>query len=146
MLAAALVLALLLAATAFGATNPPAPTGLTATTPTRVAPVLHWNAVADASGGYRVFRGNTQIGVGTSTAASFTDGSVAADGSYAYAVQAEDWAGNLGAWSPPLTLIVDRTAPSTPPAPSPAAAVTGSAPQLSWPASFDAGVGISGYR
>jgi chitodextrinase len=231
---AGLILAPLLAVTAYGATNPPAPTGLTATTPTRVAPVLRWNAVADASGGYRVFRGNTQIGVssttsytdtglkssgaylytvktvrvankvsaasapftvvydilapggvgalsggstagspaiswspvtdgggsglrrydisrngvpvGTSAAASFTDGSVASDGSYAYTVQAEDWAGNLGTWSPALTVIVDRTAPSTPPAPSPAAAVTGSAPQLSWTASFDAGVGVAGYQ
>jgi fibronectin type 3 domain-containing protein len=224
----------LLAVTAYGATNPPAPTGLTATTPTRVAPVLRWNAVADASGGYRIFRGSTQIGtstttsytdtglktsgsyvytvkavrvpnkvsaasapftvvydvlapgtvgtltgkatsgaplitwsavtdsggsglrqydvsrngtlVGTPTTPSFTDGSVTADGSYSYTVRAEDGAGNVGAASPALNVVVDRTAPSQPPAPTAAAAVTGSAPQLSWPASSDAGTGVASYQ
>jgi fibronectin type 3 domain-containing protein len=231
---AGLVVVPLLAATAYGATTPPAPTGLTATTPTRLAHVLHWNAVADATGGYRVFRGGAQIGtssttsytdtglrssgsyvytvktvrlpnkisgasapvtvvydvlapgtvgtlsgkstatapsltwspvtdtggsglrrydvrrdgtlIGTPTTASFSDGSVTADGSYSYSVQAEDWAGNLGTASPALNVIVDRTAPSVPPAPTAAATVTGSAPQLSWPASSDAGTGVTGYQ
>jgi hypothetical protein len=231
---AGLVVVPLLAATAYGATTPPAPTGLTATTPTRVAPVLHWNAVADATGGYRIFRGGTQIGtssatsytdtglkasgsyvytvkavrlpgkisaasapitllydvlapaavgalsgkstatapainwspvtdsggsglrrydvsrngalIATPTTASFTDGSVTADGSYSYSVRAEDWAGNLGGASPVLNVLVDRMAPSVPPAPTAAAAVTGSPPELTWPASTDAGTGVTGYQ
>jgi fibronectin type 3 domain-containing protein len=231
---AGLVVAPLLAATAYGATTPPAPTGLTAVSPTRLTPVLHWNAVADASGGYRVFRGGAQIGtssttsytdtglkasgsyvytvktvrvpnkvsaasapvtviydvlapgavgtlsgkstatapaiswspvtdsggsglrrydvsrngtlIGSPTTASLSDGSVTADGSYSYSVRAEDGAGNLGTASPALTVIVDRTAPSVPPAPTAAAAVTGSPPQLSWPASSDAGTGVTGYQ
>ena len=93
---------------------------------------------------YDVSRNGTQIG--TSTTPSFTDGSVTADGSYSYTVRAEDKAGNIGAASPALSVVVDRTAPSQPPAPTAAAAVTGSAPQLSWPASSDAGTGVASYQ
>jgi chitodextrinase len=116
--------------------------------PTAGSPAISWSAVSDSGGsGLRRYDINRNgVPVATTAMTSFTDGSVASDGSYTYTVQAEDGAGNLGAWSPPLTVIVDRTAPSTPPAPSPAAAVTGSAPQLSWPASVDAGVGVSGYQ
>ncbi len=234
MIVVALIVTALSAVTAYGATTPPAPTGLTATTPTRLAPVLRWNAVADASGGYRVYRGGSLIGsttattytdtglktsgsyvytvktlrlpsklsaasspatvvydiaapaaigplsgsstagspliswaavsdaggsglrrydisrngsvIGSTTGSSFSDTTPTSEGSYGYSVWAEDWAGNLGTASPVLTLVVDRTAPSVPPAPTAAAAVTGSPPQLSWPASTDGGTSVSGYQ
>src|SRR5947199_7935497 len=106
---AALIIAPLLAATAYGATNPPAPTGLTATTPTRAAPVLRWNAVADASGGYRVFRGNTQIGVSSTT--SYTDTGLKSSGSYAYSVKAVRVPNKVSISSTPFTVVYDILAP-----------------------------------
>ena len=126
----------------------PAAVGSLGGTSTATAPAIRWSPVSDSGGSglrrYDVSRDGTLIG--TTTTASFGDGSVTADGSYSYSVRAEDRAGNLGAASPALSVIVDRTAPSAPPAPTAAAAVTGSPPQLSWPASSDAGTGVTGYQ
>ncbi len=127
-----------------------APAGITTlggTSPT-VHPSLTWTAATDTGGsnlaGYRVYRDGAQIT--QTTAVSFTDASLAIDGTYAYVVRAIDGAGNLGPPSPARTIQVDQTPP---PAPtmnvpvSPTRTVT-----FSWNAPDDgaSGSGIAGYR
>ncbi|MGE5830208.1 MAG: beta strand repeat-containing protein [Micromonosporaceae bacterium] len=64
---------------------PPAPTGLTATTPTANAPALSWNTVSVAAS-YRVYRSGQLLGSTTTT--SFVDSALDAGGSYSYTVTA----------------------------------------------------------
>ncbi len=113
---------------------PSAPSGLAATTPTRVAPALTWTAATDAGAGilrYRIRRDGTQVA--TRTTATYTDPDALADGSYAYDVIAEDAAGNLSAASTAVTVVLDTAAPATPAAPT-ASSPTNAAPALTWAA------------
>jgi mannan endo-1,4-beta-mannosidase len=72
---------------------------------------LTWTASTDNVGvtGYDIFRatgasGGTFASVGTSTGASFTDTSVAANTTYRYQVRAKDAAGNLSAFTAALAV------------------------------------------
>ncbi len=58
-------------------------------------------------------------------------------------VRAGDRAGNTGAWSEPVEVLFDRSAPSPPS--NPIAQVDGRTVTLSWDASFDGGVGQVEY-
>ncbi|WP_417067556.1 carbohydrate binding domain-containing protein [Niveibacterium terrae] len=85
-------------------TPPTVPTNLAATSNTASSVTLGWTASTDnvAVTGYKILRNGTQIG--TSTTASYTDGTVAAGTSYSYTVIAYDAAGNVSAASSALTL------------------------------------------
>jgi chitodextrinase/nitrogen fixation protein FixH len=137
-------------------TQPPtAPAGLaiTASAPTQVS--LGWTASTDNVGvtSYLVERcAGAGCGsfaqIGTSPAASFVDGTVAASTSYSYRVRATDAAGNRSGYSA-LASVTTPAAPDTqaPTAPASLSASAGSATQitLAWPASTD-NVGVTGYR
>jgi YD repeat-containing protein len=126
---------------------PSAPTGLAATAPTSSSVNLTWTASTDnvAVTGYKVYRGGTQIG--TTSATSYTDNSVAGSTAYTYWVSAYDAAGNDSAQSNASTVTTpDTLAPSVPTGLS---ATTPSSTQvnLSWNASSDTGgSGLAGYR
>jgi YD repeat-containing protein len=133
-------------------TAPAAPTGLagTGTSPTNIH--LTWTACADTSGsliaGFTIYRAGTQVG--TSTTASYNDGTVVGSTTYSYTVSCYDNAvpPNVSAQSTPINVTsLDGTPPSVP------TAVTGSAASstlvnLSWAASTDntGGSGVAGYK
>jgi fibronectin type 3 domain-containing protein len=143
-LAALLVCAPLLAATAFAATGPAKPTGLTATSPTRTAPVLKWNPAAGATAGYRVYRGGTQIA--STTALTYTDNGLKTSGSYSYTVRSVANGNKLSSPSSAVTVIYDTIAPSAVSSIS-AVTPTASAPVLSWsPATDTGGSGVRRYE
>jgi uncharacterized delta-60 repeat protein len=70
-----------------------------------------------ASPYFRLFRGSTQINADYSTPTTVTD-SLSADLLYSYTVKSLDEAGNESAASAGLTILLDRAAPATPPAPA----------------------------
>ncbi len=76
-------------------TKPNAPTNVTAPTVTATSVTLAWTAPADNVGvtGYDVLRNGSVIG--SSTAAGYTDGTVATNQTYSYSVRARDAAGNV---------------------------------------------------
>ncbi|MDX6591717.1 MAG: hypothetical protein QOJ13_913 [Gaiellales bacterium] len=121
---------------------------LAGTSPTNVAPRLTWSAPADSGGSgvkrYEVSRNGTPVG--TPTTPSFTDAGNTAQGTFSYTVIAVDGAGNRSqAASPAKTIVVDKTAPTTPGTPVAAQSETSSAPALTWSASSDTS-GIASYR
>jgi len=130
------VCAPLLAATAIAASGPATPTGLTATSPTRSAPVLSWNPAAGATAGYRVYRGKTQIA--STTAVTYTDTGLKASGSYSYTVRSVGNGNKLSGPSAALSVIYDILPPSAVSSIS-AVTPTASAPALSWSAATDTG-------
>jgi chitodextrinase len=90
----------------FDVTAPSVPGGVTAASPTQTPPLVSWNASTDDRAGvalYRVLRDGALVG--TTTGRSFTDSGVAAAGTYAYAVQAVDGAGNSSAASPAVSVV-----------------------------------------
>jgi hypothetical protein len=89
--------------------------GAGAAEPMRVE--LTWNAATDDASAisYRVFRNGAHVG--TTSATSWTNTSVAPSTTYTYTVRALDAAGNLGEQSAPLA--VTTPAEPAPPAPSP---------------------------
>ena len=124
------VCAPLLTATAVAATAPAAPTGLTAASPTRLAPALTWNPAAGASNGYRVYRGKTQVGGRrrrTSPAAATATRS-----------SRSQTATSFRPHLPPVTVVYDILAPKAVTAIS-AVTPTALAPSLSWTAATDTG-------
>ncbi len=90
---------------------PPAPTGLTALSPTRTQPRLSWSAVAGATG-YTVYRDGGSLGRVAGT--SFSDGSLTADGRHRYSVSATDAAHVSSARSRAITVVYDTSPPATP--------------------------------
>jgi fibronectin type 3 domain-containing protein len=90
---------------------PPAPTGLTAPSPTRTQPELSWNAVPGATN-YTVYRDSTRLGHVDGT--RFRDGSLTADATYRYAVSATDSAGVASARSHAIAVVYDTTPPAIP--------------------------------
>ncbi len=111
-------------------TAPDVPADLAATSPTRLAPALTWTAVAGAVG-YVVYRDGA--GIGSPADPAFSDGNDPGDGTARYAVAARDAAGNLSAPSAEVAVVIDRTAPAAPDAPTAAADPTAAAPSLTWP-------------
>ena len=113
---------------------------------TASSPQIDWSASTDGGVGvdhYRVFRDG--VAIAAPTASTFSDGSSPADGVHGYTVTAVDAAGNESSPSAPVVITLDTTAPAAPAALS-ATTPTSSSPQLSWPATTDAGSGVAGYR
>jgi chitodextrinase len=130
-------------------TAPAAPTGLAGTPTTATNINLTWTACTDTSGsiiaGYKIYRGGTQIG--TSTTASYSDGTVVGSTTYTYTVACYDNAGNNSAQSAPVNVAsLDTTPPSVP------TGLAGTAPtsttvNLTWTAAADTGgSGLAGYK
>lgn len=95
-------------------TAPAVPTGLVVTGPAPTSITLGWNAVTGDTTlyGYQVGRraaGSTAAFtvLGTTTATSYTDPTVAQGSSYEYAVRAVDQSANVSAWSDPVTATAD---------------------------------------
>lgn len=85
---------------------PSAPTNLSAISPTKVAPVLTWTAVSDASS-YNIYRDG--IVIGSSTSASYTD-TPATEGTHTYKVTAVK--SNIESEpSNSISVVVDKTRP-----------------------------------
>jgi fibronectin type 3 domain-containing protein len=87
---------------------PLAPTGLTAASPTKTAPVLSWNPAAGTDH-YRVYRDDAQIGIATGT--TFTDTTLTGDGAPQYRVSAVSANGFESPRSAAVTVVYDTTAP-----------------------------------
>jgi chitodextrinase len=130
-------------------TAPAAPTGLAGTPTTATNINLTWTACTDTSGsiiaGYKIYRGGTPIG--TSTTASYSDGTVVGSTTYTYTVACYDNAGNNSAQSAPVNVAsLDTTPPSVP------TGLAGTAPtsttvNLTWTAAADTGgSGLAGYK
>jgi Hypothetical glycosyl hydrolase family 15/Bacterial Ig-like domain len=103
------------AAPAASDTTPPSDvTGLTAASPTSAAPVLSWKPSVDTGSGikrYNIRRNGAYVGSTTST--SFTSTPLA-DGTYTFAVRAQDMAGNISAHPASVVVVVDSVAPGVP--------------------------------
>jgi virginiamycin B lyase len=84
-----------------------APTGLNGASPTN-QPVIGWNSVTGADH-YNVYRDSNSVGSSSTT--SFTDSS-ATEGSHTYSVTAVDLLGSESPQSSPITILVDKTAPT----------------------------------
>jgi fibronectin type 3 domain-containing protein len=87
---------------------PPAPTGLSATSPTRFAPSLTWNPVSVAAS-YRVYRNGTPVGTTTST--SFVDSALSVSGTYTYTVTAVSQLNVESSGSSPVTVVYNADGP-----------------------------------
>ncbi len=130
----------------YDTTAPPAPTALTATTPTNAPVVLTWNpGAADTLSGFKqydVYRGTTLVG--TATTPTYTD-TVSSTATYSYSVKAEDNAGNVST-GPTKSVLFDNVPPATPAGFNPAVAQR-TKPTLSWTAALDSGgAGIDHYE
>ena len=92
------------AASGADTTPPSPPTNLTATSIGRTSVSLAWHASTDNVGvvGYYVYRDSALVG--TSSTASYTDGTVSRATTYTYTVAAYDAAGNVSALSNTLTV------------------------------------------
>jgi fibronectin type 3 domain-containing protein len=133
---------------------PSAPTGVTPTVVSTSRIDLNWSASSDNVGvtGYRVERCQgaacTNFAqVGTPTATTFSNTSLATNTTYRFRVRAADAAGNLSAYSAIVsatTLGGDTTAPSAPTGLG-ATAQSPTQVNLAWTASTD-NVGVTGYR
>jgi hypothetical protein len=87
---------------------PPAPTGLSAVTPTRNSPALTWNPVAGAAS-YRVLRDGQPIG--TPVGPSFVDSALTTSGRYTYTVMAVNTQSVAGPASGPFEVVYDIDPP-----------------------------------
>ncbi|MBO3744457.1 fibronectin type III domain-containing protein [Streptosporangiaceae bacterium NEAU-GS5] len=99
---------------------PTTPSGLAASGTTSSSTNLAWTASTDNVGvtGYDILRapgttGGTFAVVGTSTTASFTDGSLSASTTYRFQVRAKDAAGNLSAVSNTVTVTTQEGTTNT---------------------------------
>jgi chitodextrinase len=117
-----------LAAVSTDTTSPSTPTGLTATPISSSQINLAWTASTDNVGvaGYKIYRGEQQIG--TSTTNSYQNTGLNASTNYSYAVAAFDAAGNTSAQSVSVSATTQSggttggvgVTPTPPPSPSPA--------------------------
>jgi fibronectin type 3 domain-containing protein len=142
------------AVASFDPNGPPTQPGVpSAASPTRHDPDLTWTASSDGVwpiASYTVRRDGAPVGIASATALAFADRTVATDGLYSYVVTAVDPAGSVSPPSATVSVLVDRTAPTTPGAP-PAARPVGGDPALSWmpatdPVAGGVASGIAGYR
>ncbi len=147
--AALVAIAALLAAPAAALAVTGAPTGLTATTPTKVKPVLTWTAPAAPGAGiagYNVYRGATKVNATVIATTTYTDNAATANTSPSYTVKAVETGTNLeSAASAAFVVVYDTTIPTTPTGVS-ATTPTNAAPVLTWTASTDALSGVRRYQ
>ncbi|MGA7538937.1 MAG: hypothetical protein WBW93_09225 [Steroidobacteraceae bacterium] len=136
--------------TSLDTTAPTVPTGLTGTASSSQRQVtLSWSASTDAGSGvagYHVYRGGSQIG-SSSTTTSYTDNSVACATGYSYTVSAFDNATppNVSAQSTAWS-VTTPAIPPTAPTGLTETSKTSTQVALSWSASSDICVAVSGYR
>src|SRR5262249_47629824 len=126
---------------------PSSPSSLTASASDATHVKLSWRAATDNVGvaGYQVYRGGSLVG--TTSSASYTDGTVTGAATYGYYVKAFDAAGNVGYASSTVSVTTpkgDSPAPSAPSSVS-ASATDAMHVKLSWTASTD-NVGVAGYQ
>jgi hypothetical protein len=118
-----------------------------ATTPTRSAPIISWDASTGNPTSYQVSRDGAPIGVAFAPITTFTDSLLALDGSadgpHTYTVVAIDALANASAASAGVSDWLDTSAPAASSA-LVAASPTASKPALTWPASISGD--ISGYN
>jgi Bacterial Ig-like domain len=112
--------------------------------PTRLVPVISWNASTGTPATYQVLRNGVQIGTVNAPGNVFGDAAITADGTYTYTVRAVDSAGNMSLDSTSTKVIYDTTVPGTPAVTAVGAA--GGTVTLSWPAVADGGSGVAGYQ
>jgi chitodextrinase len=131
-------------------TAPSVPSGLSASAPASTQVNVSWSASTDntAVTGYTVYRNGSSIATVAGSTLSYTDSTVAASTTYAYAVDAFDAAGNHSAQSSPASVTTPAPAGDvTPPSvPGSVAAVLSGTNQVtvSWNASTD-NVAVTGY-
>ena len=128
---------------------PTVPGGVHASaSPTRTSPIISWNASSGGPAAYKVLRNGVAIGSVFAPTTTFTDASLAldgsADGTYAYTVVAIDGANNASAPSTAVNVVLDTTRPAPSPALT-ATSPTAAKPVLVWPAS-PAGDQVAGYN
>jgi chitodextrinase len=149
------VVAFKAAATGPDTQAPTAPANLAITSLTSSQAALSWTASVDdvAVAAYAIERcsGNGCSAfsqVGSSTSASFVDGTISPSTTYSYRVRAIDTAANVGPYSSVLTVNTPAPPDTQPPtAPTGLSATSGSATQvdLSWTSAID-NIGVTGYR
>jgi endo-1,4-beta-xylanase len=141
-------------------TPPSVPTNLMGTTTSNSAS-LTWTASTDNAGGsgvagYDIFRapgasGGTFTSVGTSTTPSFSQTGLTASTTFRYEVRARDVAGNMSAFTTPITLTTQPASTDTTPPSVPGtitqSGLTSTSVNLAWGASTDntGGSGLAGY-
>jgi fibronectin type 3 domain-containing protein len=93
---------------------PTAPTGLTGQSGNSTTVSLSWNAATDNVGvaGYYVYRNGTNIFRTALT--NYQDSGLTEAGTYTYAIQAFDLAGNLSRFSAPVTIQITNITPPPP--------------------------------
>lgn len=89
--------------------KPATPTGLTAATPTKGAPVLSWNSVSLAAH-YNIYRNGSLIGSSAQT--TFTDTTATTSATYSYTVTAVSAGGVESDPSTAFAVVVDKTNPT----------------------------------
>jgi hypothetical protein len=94
---------------------PNVPTGLTAQTPTKLKPLLQWNAANNADH-YEVYRGSQNVG--TTAGTSYADQALSADGTYSYTIVAVGVSGLKSAPSSAVSVSYDTVAPTVTGVPS----------------------------
>jgi hypothetical protein len=130
-------------------TAPSTPTGLSASSVTQSSAKLSWTASTDntAVSGYDVQRDGAVI-AGSVTGTTYTDNTVQPGKSYTYAVRARDAAGNVSAYSTPVTVTTPAALPGGTFAPVADARVQESSPATNYGTSYlrsDAGPGVESY-
>src|SRR4051812_43221120 len=119
------------------------PTGVGALSPTRVKPVLSWTAPSGSGLTYFVYRNGTKVNATATSATTYNDTTVPAQGTFSYTVSAVE-AGVESGPSSALSVVYDTTAPTVPTSFT-GTTPTNAKPSLSWVASTDALSGIDHY-
>jgi nitrogen fixation protein FixH len=134
-------------------TAPSAPDLSASTTKTHSAtPSITWNASSDSGVGlanpaYTVQRSQSAtftsgITAATTNSTTFTTPSLA-DGTWYVRVRASDQLGNVSAWSPTVTIIIDTVLPTTPGTPSTPTPTNNKKLTWTWSSSTDSGTGLA---
>jgi fibronectin type 3 domain-containing protein len=116
---------------------------------TKVKPAISWTATTDPGGSgvtsYTVYRDGAQIAA-AAVGTSYQDTALAANGTYAYAIRANDAAGNASGITATVSVTYDTVAPPVPVSLS-GTTPTGSNPALTWtPGGPDALSGFDHYE
>ncbi len=119
----------------YDTTAPIAPATPTTSAPvTKVKPAISWTATTDPGGSgvasYTVYRDGVQIAA-AAVGTSYQDTALAANGTYAYAIRANDAAGNASTITATVSVTYDTVAPPVPVSLT-GTTPTGSNPALTW--------------
>lgn len=119
----------------YDTTAPVAPVTPTTSAPvTKVKPAISWTASTDPGGSgvasYTVYRDGVQIAA-AALGTSYQDTALFTNGTYAYALRANDAAGNASSITATVSITYDTVAPPVPVSLT-AATPTGSNPALTW--------------